>query len=118
MNDPAYARLTPVEEIVAAVPFDSNPNCIVGATNAERIIQALVKADYIFPPIARWRHKKRGTSYSEIGRAGLQAADPGGLDDNDVMIVYRGDDGQLWVRPEYEFLDGRFERIDNDSFTI
>ena len=60
----------------------------------------------------RWRHKKRRTIYEEIGRAKLQASDVGGFSDHQLMVVYRGEDGQLWVRPEDEFEDGRFERLD------
>jgi hypothetical protein len=26
-------------------------------------------------------------------------------------VVYRGDDGGLWARPEAEFKDGRFEQL-------
>jgi hypothetical protein len=57
----------------------------------------------------RWRHKKRGSTYTEICRAELQA-------DRDViegftMIVYRCDDGKYWVRWEEEFEDGRFEAL-------
>lgn len=59
-----------------------------------------------------WRHKKRGTEYIEVGRAKLQAADVGGLSDCHPMVVYRGEDGQLWVRPEDEFDDGRFVRVE------
>ncbi len=59
----------------------------------------------------KWKHKKRGTVYEEIGRAKLQAADPGGLTDMDAMVVYRGADGQLWVRPADEFEDGRVEKV-------
>ena len=62
--------------------------------------------------MTKWKHKKRGTVYEEVGRAGFQCSDIESLDDNDVMVVYRGDDGRLWVRPEWEFLDGRFERVD------
>lgn len=57
----------------------------------------------------RWRHKKRGTSYTEVGLAQIQAEEP--LTDYEVVVVYRGDDGQLWVRRKSEFHDGRFEPI-------
>lgn len=60
---------------------------------------------------SKWRHRKRGTTYHVIGSAKLQAADVGGMSDNETMIVYRGEDGQLWVRPADEFDDGRFEAI-------
>jgi hypothetical protein len=33
------------------------------------------------------------------------------LVDGDLMTVYRGDDGRLWVRHTEEFEDGRFEDI-------
>jgi hypothetical protein len=59
----------------------------------------------------RWKHKKRGTVYTEIGRGGLQSADTAKLDDGDVMVVYQGEDGEIWIRAEYEFLDGRFEAL-------
>lgn len=64
----------------------------------------------------RYRHKKRGTIYVEIGRAKLQAADPGGFSDDFPMVVYRSEaDGSLWVRPEDEFDDGRFEPVIADN---
>lgn len=55
----------------------------------------------------RVRHVKRGTKYDVIGEAELQMARD--LADGATMIVYRGDDGRLWVREEGEFEDGRFE---------
>jgi hypothetical protein len=61
------------------------------------------------PPL-KWRHVKRGTEYVEIGRAELQM-NFDGLVDGSSMVVYRGDDGKLWVREEGEFEDGRFERV-------
>jgi hypothetical protein len=56
----------------------------------------------------RYRHKKRGSEYIVIARGILQVdADL----DNEKVVIYRGDDGKTWVRPEYEFNDGRFELI-------
>ncbi len=64
------------------------------------------------PVARRWKHKKRGTVYTEIGRGLLQTADAGGLTDNELMVIYRNDEtGTLWVRDETEFNDGRFEPI-------
>jgi hypothetical protein len=60
-------------------------------------------------PGDRFRHVKRGTEYEVVGVAQLQTTDP--LFDDSVMVVYRGDDGQLWTREVHEFLDRRFERL-------
>lgn len=74
-----------------------------------------------------FRHKRRGTEYHLMGRARLQI----GIDtlygyENDrtdasrvvanlermTFVVYRSlKDDTLWVRPESEFFDGRFEEI-------
>jgi hypothetical protein len=56
------------------------------------------------------RHKKRGSTYRVVGTALLQAAAPVG--EACAMVVYRDvDKGTLWVRPESEFDDGRFEEV-------
>jgi hypothetical protein len=58
----------------------------------------------------RWRHKKHGTTYTEIARATLQSSIPYPRE-GDAMVVYRADDGSVWVREAQEFEDGRFEEI-------
>lgn len=59
------------------------------------------------PAIERVKHKKRGSTYTIIARGRLQV--DGDLD-NEKVTVYRGEtDGDVWVRPDYEFNDGRFE---------
>jgi hypothetical protein len=58
-----------------------------------------------------WRHKKRGTTYTEVGRGLLQMAYTDSLTDNDLMVVYRDQAGSLWMRAESEFNDGRFEPL-------
>jgi hypothetical protein len=60
------------------------------------------------------RHKKRGTSYEVLGEAILHAKEYA-LHDGAQVIVYRGEDGQLWVRPKGQFLDGRFQVIKGDE---
>ena len=58
----------------------------------------------------RWRHKKRGSTYTEIGRGKLQVGDH--FPDMSPVVIYQATaDGTLWVRPESEFMDGRFEEI-------
>ncbi len=56
-----------------------------------------------------YRHVKRGTVYEVIGRASLQNANCAQLSEAACMVIYRGDDGNLWAREESEFMDGRFE---------
>lgn len=63
------------------------------------------------------RHVKRGTEYQLIGTGKMQAEKwyeypcerPVNSIDMQEVAIYRGDDGQLWVRPVAEFNDGRFE---------
>lgn len=59
----------------------------------------------------RFRHKIRGGTYVEMDIAIAQCAAT--IHDNDPVTVYRGTDGQLYVRPSEEFGDGRFEALDD-----
>ena len=60
----------------------------------------------------KFRHLKRGSIYVKVGVAGLQCTSP--VVEGVPMVVYKSiEDGRLWVRPEEEFLDGRFEKIDD-----
>jgi hypothetical protein len=62
--------------------------------------------------VAQWRHKKRGTTYTEIGRARLQQSGQFGPTEGDELVIYRSDtDGSLWARATSEFMDGRFEAL-------
>ena len=53
-----------------------------------------------------FQHKLRGGKYTIIGRAILQTDVP--VPDNTELVVYEGENGQLWVRAPSEFYDGRF----------
>lgn len=57
----------------------------------------------------KYRHKKRGTVYRIIAEAHIQIAT--GLYDEDRVVIYQGEDGQLHVRKKEEFHDGRFEQL-------
>jgi len=67
--------------------------------------------------MARWRHKKRGTTYEVItDSASLQCSAAPEFEkmfDDDVFTVYRSEQtGAVYVRPTEEFLDGRFEKLE------
>ena len=75
-----------------------------------------------------YRHVRRGSTYEVVGRARMQigwetvarvartdsrpAVTAGALEKL-TFVVYRetDHDGQLWIRPESEFIDGRFEEV-------
>lgn len=76
----------------------------------------------------RVRHLKRGTTYRVIGRAKLQIG-PETMQEHWIAaatcrmveekleritcVVYQSEhDDSIWVRPESEFIDGRFVEID------
>ena len=67
------------------------------------------------------RHKKRGSEYMLLGIGKMQTSywhdflgglpECAELADMREVTIYRGKDGQLWVRPREEFEDGRFEPL-------
>ena len=59
----------------------------------------------------RFRHKKRGSTYTLVAEAEFQCSAMPPIDGLPVTI-YRGDDGKFWVRGTGEFHDGRFEEIE------
>lgn len=92
----------------------------------ERRMQEPIGAMCNAPRVRRFRHKKRRTTYELLGRAKLQIAGQI-FNENQIAllsenlreklekiscVVYRSEaDDTLWVRPEAEFFDGRFEEI-------
>lgn len=62
--------------------------------------------------VARWRHRKRGSSYEVLTSAAAAQCATGPINEGDHVTVYQADDESWWVRKTAEFQDGRFERID------
>lgn len=77
-----------------------------------RLVEGMVAepTERLRSPGRQWRRVKRGTIYTEVVRAELQIATIDVVEGSS-MVVYRGEDGKLWVREETEFEDGRFEEI-------
>lgn len=63
----------------------------------------------LFVPGDIVRHRKGG-SYKIVGRCTIEAT----LED---CYAYRGEDGQLWIRPAKEMEDGRFTLIGDTGET-
>lgn len=60
---------------------------------------------------ATYKHKIRGTTYKILHLGTLQIND-NDADMTDVVIYQCQENGTVWVRPESEFFDGRFEKLD------
>lgn len=65
-----------------------------------------------------WRHKKRGSRYEVTSLRVLQCAQKRDRPrDGDRLVCYDATDPdcppefRVWARPDYEFLDGRFEKL-------
>ena len=66
----------------------------------------------------RWRHKARGSIYEIVtAHASLQCASAEAFEEmfeDDYFVVYRSEQtGSFYTRPQPEFLDGRFERVED-----
>lgn len=44
-----------------------------------------------------------------------EATMQGEAENGDMCVLYRGTDGKMWLRPEKEFTDGRFEPMNNHA---
>ena len=59
----------------------------------------------------RYRHLKRGSTYTVLGDGEAQVSgEP--IVDGDIVRIYVAEDGKFNVRKSSEFLDGRFEEIE------
>lgn len=68
-------------------------------------LKAMIEVGALSDPV-RVKHVARGSTYTVLGGAEVQSAMP--INEGDMLMVYRGDDGRLWARPMPEFGDGRF----------
>ena len=57
----------------------------------------------------QYRHVKRETEYQVVDHAELQMASP--PRDGQLMVIYKGIGGDVWVRSFDEFHDGRFAAL-------
>ena len=58
-------------------------------------------------------HVKSGGEYEILHHGMFQCADP--KHDMEHVVIYRGEDQRIWVRPATEFVDGRFTDVDPRS---
>ena len=80
------------------------------AARALRFVAAVLEGKAALFTGPRWRHKKRGSCYLEIGRGTLQQADMSVvITEGTELVAYCAEDGTLHFRRTEEFLDGRFE---------
>lgn len=96
---------TPAQVVAALEMYDAQPP---GCTPEQWMLAALRAAEEADQP--RYRHAKRGTEYRLVARATLQTSVP--LSDYAPLIIYQGDNKDVWARSEGEFFDGRFELIE------
>lgn len=59
----------------------------------------------------RWRHRKRGSTYTIVDAQGIvQTGTP--LVDYDMVVIYKDEKTEwYYVRSPKEFMDGRFEKL-------
>lgn len=101
--------------VLAGVYYDGSPNTGLISAMTQQSARSKIIASLRAMPLQdhakRWRHKKRGSTYTEVARGQLQTAAETSISDYEDVVVYRGDDDRVWVRSVAEFDDGRFELI-------
>jgi hypothetical protein len=60
---------------------------------------------------SRWRSKSSQLVYSELCRGKLELTYNRALIEGDRVVVYQSEDGKIYLRPEVEFDDGRYEAM-------
>lgn len=69
-----------------------------------------VKSSIIRVLVRHYKHKKRGTEYRLMTQvAKVQSNAP--IYEGDLVAVYMDSSGDYWIRPDTEFMDGRFEGV-------
>lgn len=129
--DVAAVRRRAIEEAAQVANHFADHSAIEGMSEEIVMAQSYIAYDVATAiralppaePVNQWqpthRHVKRGTEYQLIGIGKMQAegwatySDGVGYSPVDMreVAIYRGDDGQLWVRPVAEINDGRFAPI-------
>lgn len=107
------ARIQQAADELEAAVNDLDPDAIkrdlVEAQSVISTLRAALAAAAEVGEQPRWRHLKRGTTYTEIGRAELQSAIF--VREGAILVIYQGEDGKIWARWQGEFEDGRFQRL-------
>lgn len=55
----------------------------------------------------KWRHKRRGSTYTGMGAATLTTSSSRVISEGDRLIVFRDEFGKLWAQPNREFYTQR-----------
>ncbi len=96
--------MTPQDKLISLVMSLDIPSGTPDADTVEQILARLRDSK-----VELWKHIKTGGLYEEVGLGELQTTEP--IKDMTAVVIYRGQDGGLWVRPVEEFHDGRFSKV-------
>lgn len=113
--DPSTERKNPVCSFIDGQPL--------GLHTSRTEAKIAIEKDFLSRSLtkgARYRHIKRGSIYVVIATAKLQAdnwvtntLEPAAVDMTEMVVYQSEDDQSVWVRSKTEFIDGRFEFIDD-----